>query len=289
MHTPNGIKNLKPFVKWVGGKSTSLDRLLSLFPEKITNYVEPFVGSGAVFFSLNFDKAIISDTNQELIYAYQVIKENVFELEMYLQTLIYDKTLYEKIRAWDREKNYQSRSKLERAARLIYLMKTCYNGLYRVSKKNYFNTPMGNYKDPTICDTDTLNACSAFLNQKDVDIRCCDYATLADEIDEDSFVYLDPPYFPVSKTANFTSYQSGQFAVSEQHRLFDFCLSLHKRGIRFLLSNSDVPEARELYKGFHIETIEVSRRINSVSSRRNAVNELAIMNYSKDSGELISI
>ncbi|MGN1280877.1 MAG: DNA adenine methylase [Succinivibrio sp.] len=289
MHTPNNIKNLKPFVKWVGGKTTSLDKLLELFPEKITTYVEPFVGSGAVFFSLNFDRAIINDSNQELIYAYQTIKENVFELEMYLQTLIYDKSLYEKIRAWDRAKDYQQRSRLERAARLIYLMKTCYNGLYRVSKKNYFNTPMGNYKDPTICDTETLNACSSYLNQRQVDIHCADYASLADIIPDDAFVYLDPPYFPVSKTANFTSYQSGQFADTEQYRLYEFCLLLHKRGIRFVLSNSDVPEARELYKDFNIETIEVPRRINSVISRRKGVSEIAVLNYSKDTGKLLEI
>lgn len=137
MHTHNSFENLKPFVKWVGGKGSSVERLLQLIPEHIDTYVEPFVGSGALFFSLNFDKAIINDSNSELIAAYQEIKENVFELEMFLSTLIYDKSLYEKIRSWDREKDFFKRPRIERAARLIYLMKTCYNGLYRVSKKNY--------------------------------------------------------------------------------------------------------------------------------------------------------
>ena len=179
MHTHNSFENLKPFVKWVGGKGSSVERLLQLIPEHIDTYVEPFVGSGALFFSLNFDKAIINDSNSELIAAYQEIKENVFELEMFLSTLIYDKSLYEKIRSWDREKDFFKRPRIERAARLIYLMKTCYNGLYRVSKKNYFNTPMGNYKSPLICDVPTLNACYKFLNDNNhpplLQFSCCMY------------------------------------------------------------------------------------------------------------------
>lgn len=289
MHTHNSFENLKPFVKWVGGKGSSVERLLKLIPEHIDTYVEPFVGSGALFFSLNFEKAIINDSNSELIAAYQEIKENVFELEMYLSTLIYDKSLYEKIRAWDREKDFLKRPRVERAARLIYLMKTCYNGLYRVSKKNYFNTPIGNYKSPLICDVPTLNACYSFLNEKNVAIYNQDYASLLDLIPDDAFVYLDPPYFPVSKTANFTSYQQDKFKESEQFRLFEFCMELHRRGIRFLLSNSDVPEAREIYQKFNIKVLEVCRRINSNTLRRSAVNELAVTNYDVTTGRLLVI
>lgn len=289
MHTHNSFENLKPFVKWVGGKGSSVERLLQLIPAHIDTYVEPFVGSGALFFSLNFDKAIINDSNSELIATYQEIKENVFELEMYLSTLIYDKSLYEKIRSWDREKDFFKRPRVERAARLIYLMKTCYNGLYRVSKKNYFNTPMGNYKSPLICDVPTLNACYKFLNDKNVAIYNQDYASLLDMIPDNAFVYLDPPYFPVSKTANFTSYQSDKFKETEQFRLLDFCMNLHKRRIRFLLSNSDVPEAREIYSKFNIKVLEVCRRINSNITKRSAVNELAVTNYDVATGELLKI
>lgn len=289
MHTHNSFENLKPFVKWVGGKGSSVERLLQLIPAHIDTYVEPFVGSGALFFSLNFDKAIINDSNSELIATYQEIKENVFELEMYLSTLIYDKSLYEKIRSWDREKDFFKRPRVERAARLIYLMKTCYNGLYRVSKKNYFNTPMGNYKSPLICDVPTLNACYKFLNDKNVAIYNQDYASLLDMIPDNAFVYLDPPYFPVSKTANFTSYQSDKFKETEQFRLLDFCMNLHKRGIPFLLSNSDVPEAREIYSRFNIKVLEVCRRINSNITKRSAVNELAVTNYDVATGELLKI
>lgn len=168
-------------------------------------------------------------------------------------------------------------------------MKTCYNGLYRVSKKNYFNTPMGNYKSPLICDVPTLNACYKFLNDKNVAIYNQDYASLLDMIPDNSFVYLDPPYFPVSKTANFTSYQSDKFKETEQFRLLDFCMKLHKRGIRFLLSNSDVPEAREIYSKFNIKVLEVCRRINSNITKRSAVNELAVTNYDLATGELLKI
>lgn len=289
MHSPNNFPNLKPFVKWVGGKTTSIPSLLEYIPEHISTYVEPFVGSGAVLMALNFDKAIINDSNSELINAYNVIKSNLGELEVYLSTLIYDRKLYDEIRSWDREPDFDKRSAVERAARFIFLMKTCYNGLYRVSKKNFFNTPFGNYKNPTICDTQTLEACSSFFNQKDIRILCQDYQTLIEIIPKDAFVYLDPPYFPVSKTANFTQYQSGNFKQDEHQRLYEFCLELHRRGIKFLQSNSDVPHIRGLYRDFNINTVAVSRRINSNTSKRNAVNELIITNYDKDSFELVKI
>lgn len=287
MHQQNNIPNLKPFVKWVGGKTTSIPYLLEYIPEHISTYVEPFVGSGALLMALNFDKAVINDSNTELINAYNVIKSNLGELEFYLSTLMYDKKLFDEIRAWDRDPDFNKRSNVERAARFIYLMKTCYNGLYRVSKKNYFNTPFGNYKNPTICDTPTLEACSNFLNNKDIVILNQDYQSLLDVIPSDAFVYLDPPYFPISKTANFTQYQSETFRTDEHLRLYEFCCELHKRGIRFLQSNSDVPHIRELYKSFNINTVSVSRRINSNISKRNAVNELVITNYDKDSFELL--
>ena len=256
MHTKNNLENLKPFVKWVGGKGSSVERLLKLMPEHVTTYVEPFIGSGAMFFSVNFDKALINDANTELMLTYEVIRDRVFELEMYLSSLIYDKNLYETIRNWDREKDFLQKDKVERAARLIYLMKTCF-------------------------------AASSYLNAKKVEIFNDDYEKLLDKIEKGSFVYLDPPYFPVSKTANFTSYQSGKFCNSEQVRLRNFCVKLHEKGVLFMLSNSDVEEAHELYKGFNIHVLEVLRKINSNTAKRNAVNELAITNYDSDTGKLI--
>ena len=287
MHTKNNLENLKPFVKWVGGKGSSVERLLKLMPEHVTTYVEPFIGSGAMFFSVNFDKALINDANTELMLTYEVIRDRVFELEMYLSSLIYDKNLYETIRNWDREKDFLQKDKVERAARLIYLMKTCFNGLYRVNKKGFFNTPFGRYNQVQICDSKTLNAVSSYLNAKKVEIFNDDYEKLLDKIEKGSFVYLDPPYFPVSKTANFTSYQSGKFCNSEQVRLRNFCVKLHEKGVLFMLSNSDVEEAHELYKGFNIHVLEVLRKINSNTAKRNAVNELAITNYDSDTGKLI--
>lgn len=287
MQNSNNIPNLKPFVKWVGGKNTSVNRLLELMPDEIGTYVELFVGSGALFFSLNFKKAIINDSNSELINTYKVIKDHVGELKFFLSSLIYDKELFLKIRSWDREPDYLKRAPIDRAGRFIYLMKTCYNGLYRVSQKNYFNTPFGQYTDPNICDSPTLDACSSYLNDRDVSIFNQDYEALLDKIDSDSFVYLDPPYFPISKTANFTSYQKDKFNDNEQYRLFNFCKALHRKGVKFMLSNSDIPEVRDLYKEFNIHVIEVPRRINSKSTKRSAVNELAVTNYDKDTFELL--
>lgn len=286
MHIHNQYKDLKPFTKWVGGKSSSVPSLLEFIPEKISTYVEPFVGCGALFFSLDFERAIINDVNSELMNTYEVIRSNVGELEFYLSTLIYDRKLFEKIRAWDREEDFLKRPKVERAARFIYLMKTCYNGLYRVSRKNYFNTPFGNHTSPNICDVPTLNACSRFLNHAEVSILNQDYKELLDRIPEDAFVYLDPPYSPVSKTASFTSYQSEEFTQTAQHELYEFCMKLHERGIRFMLSNSDVEEMRTLYGRFNISELDVLRRVNSNTRRRNAVKELVITNYDRESFEL---
>lgn len=288
MQQSNQIENLKPFVKWVGGKSSSVNRLLELMPEHIDTYVEPFVGSGALFFAVNFKKAIINDVNEELINTYKVIKDNVGALEFFLSSLIYDKQLYDTIRAWDRDPHYKIRPKEDRAGRFIYLMKTCFNGLYRVNKKGFFNTPFGKYTSPLICDTKTLNACSKYLNEHEVTILNGDYQKILSYLNQDCFVYLDPPYYPISKTANFTQFQKENFKEDSQYQLFEFCKELHKRGIKFMLSNSDVPEIRNLYQDFDIHVIEVSRKVNSNTAKRNAVNELAIINYDKDSGEILS-
>ena len=288
MQQSNQIENLKPFVKWVGGKSSSVNRLLELMPEHIDTYVEPFVGSGALFFAVNFKKAIINDVNEELINTYKVIKDNVGALEFFLSSLIYDRQLYGTIRAWDRDPHYTNRPKEDRAGRFIYLMKTCFNGLYRVNKKGFFNTPFGKYTSPLICDTKTLNACSKYLNEHEVTILNGDYQKILSYLNQDCFVYLDPPYYPISKTANFTQFQKENFKEDSQYQLFEFCKELHKRGIKFMLSNSDVPEIRNLYQDFDIHVIEVSRKVNSNTAKRNAVNELAIINYDKDSSEILS-
>ena len=288
MQQSNQIENLKPFVKWVGGKSSSVNRLLELMPEHIDTYVEPFVGAGALFFAVNFKKAIINDVNEELINTYKVIKDNVGALEFFLSSLIYDRQLYGTIRAWDRDPHYTNSPKENRSGRSIYLMKTCFNGLYRVNKKGFFNTPFGKYTSPLICDTKTLNACSKYLNEHEVTILNGDYQKILSYLNQDCFVYLDPPYYPISKTANFTQFQKENFKEDSQYQLFEFCKELHKRGIKFMLSNSDVPEIRNLYQDFDIHVIEVSRKVNSNTAKRNAVNELAIINYDKDSSEILS-
>ncbi|MGN0915661.1 MAG: DNA adenine methylase [Succinivibrio sp.] len=281
--------SLKPFVKWVGGKSRSLNQLLPLIPDKISTYVEPFVGGGAMFYAVNFKRAIINDVNYDLINTYQVIKDNVDELEFFLKTLIYDKQTFLNIRAMDRSPEYPKLPRVERAGRLIYLLKTCYNGLYRVSSKGFFNTPFGNYKNPTICDSQTLEACSRYLNDHDVRIENKDFYDLLDIIPEDAFVYLDPPYVPLSKTASFTAYHKDDFPIESHYRLNDFVHDLHNRGIRFMLSNSDCDLTREIFRDFKITTISARRSINSDTSKRAAISELVITNYNTQTFELIKI
>jgi DNA adenine methylase len=270
----------KPFVKWVGGKRRSLPVLLSYVPEVVDTYVEPFVGGGAMFFALKFKHAIINDCNEELICAYKAIRDNLEELKSVLRTFRNEKECFLEVRAWDRDPEFRTRrSEVERGARLIYLLKTCFNGLYRVNGKNHFNTPFGRNENPTICDEPTLEACHRYLNEKDVEICCEDYRKLLDRIPQSAFVYLDPPYCPLNSTSSFTSYQTGGWNDEDQTQLRDFCRELDKRGIRFMESNSTAPLCFDLYKEFRISTLDSARRINSVASKRGAIKELVITNF----------
>ncbi|MGN0908505.1 MAG: DNA adenine methylase [Succinivibrio sp.] len=270
----------KPFVKWVGGKRRSLPVLLSYLPERIDTYVEPFVGGGAMLFAVKFKRAVINDCNEELICAYKAIRDNLEELKALLKTFRYEKEMFMEIRGWDREEGFRSKhSEVERAARLIYLLKTCFNGLYRVNSKNYFNTPFGRLVNPTICDEPTLEACHRFLNEKEVEIRCGDYRDLLGQIPESSFVYLDPPYAPLTPTSSFTSYQMGVWNDKDQEDLRNFCRALDDRGIRFMESNSTAPLCFDLYKEFKISTLDAKRFINSVGTKRGAIKELVITNF----------
>lgn len=268
-----------PFVKWVGGKRRSLKHLMNYVPEHISTYVEPFVGGGAMLFALKFDRAIINDSNAELINAYCVIRDDVDELIKILKDMPHNLEFFKEVRAWDREKNFLERPRVERAARLIYLLKTCFNGLYRVSKKNYFNTPFGKIKNPNICNVESLMAVHDFLNTRNIEIMCCDYEDMIDTIPDDSFVYLDPPYAPLSSTSFFTSYQPGEWGDLEQRSLAWHCAQLDKRKIKFMQSNSTAPICFELYKKYQINTLDAKRYINSVATGRGSIKELVITNY----------
>lgn len=278
-----------PFLKWVGGKRQLLPELTSRLPASFNSYHEPFVGGGALFFHLarfshlsrQFPKlnspVFLSDTNPELISAYEVVRDDVESLIEDLKQHIYDRDYYYQIRNSDRSPEFVLWSAVKRASRLIYLNKTCFNGLYRVNSQGQFNVPIGRYKNPRIVDEENLRACSQSL--KSAQLSSASFQISTEKCQPGDFVYFDPPYAPLSQTADFTGYTQGGFGIDRQEELRDTCVSLHKRDVKFMVSNSDVPLIRKLYQNFRIETVQVSRAVNSNSARRGKVDEVIIRNY----------
>ena len=291
---------LKPFVKWVGGKSQLIDELEKMLPvggEKVlTKYCEPMVGGGALLFNIllkyDFEELYISDINSELVNAYNTIKNNVNELisklkEMQLSFLPMDengrKFYYYSIRDKFNATSLTDETAINKAAYFIFLNKTCFNGLYRVNKKGQFNVPMGAYKNPTICDEENLLNISNVL--QNVTIVCDDYSLSKNFIDNNTFVYLDPPYRPISDTSAFTSYNSDTFDDSEQIRLAKFIDELNSKGAKIVLSNSDPKNVNtddtffdDLYKAYKIKRVSATRMINSKADNRGKISELLIFN-----------
>jgi len=273
----------KPFVKWVGGKRQLLKQFrdLGLYPpedfDPITNtYFEPFVGGGAVFFDLLPETAYLSDLNNELVVTYNVIKNDVENLIKSLKKHKLDKEYFLKIRAQNPEKL----SDLNTASRFIYLNRTCFNGMYRVNSKGGFNVPFGKYTNPLICDKNNLRKASKAL--KNVEIKKQDYKEVLKRARKGDFVYFDPPYYPVSKTASFTSYTCEGFFDKEQIELRDAFMVLHKRGCFVMLSNSDTLFINKIYsepKGLHITKVQAGRAINSDASKRGKITEVLVTNY----------
>lgn len=273
----------KPFVKWVGGKRQLLKtfRMRNLYPPhsfnlKSNTYYEPFVGGGAVFFDLLPDKAILSDMNQELVITYNVIKNEVENLIKLLKKHKYDKDYFLKIRA----KKIQNLSNLEIASRFIYLNRTAFNGMYRVNSKGEFNVPFGKYSNPLICDENNLRNVSKIL--KNVKILHRDYKEVLKTAKKGDFIYFDPPYYPLSKTASFTAYTKDSFLDKEQIELRDTFLELDKKGCFVMLSNSDAPFINEIYSGFkniRITKVDANRNINSKASGRGKIKEILVTNY----------
>ncbi|MFH1890782.1 MAG: DNA adenine methylase [Candidatus Kuenenbacteria bacterium] len=273
----------KPFVKWVGGKRQLLKQFrdLGLYPpenfDPITNtYFEPFVGGGAVFFDLLPETAYLSDLNNELVVTYNVIKNDVENLIKSLKKHKLDKEYFLKIRAQKPEKL----SDLNTASRFIYLNRTCFNGMYRVNSKGGFNVPFGKYTNPLICDESNLRKASKAL--KNVEIKKQDYKEVLKKAKKGDFIYFDPPYYPISKTASFTSYTSESFLDKEQIELRDTFVELHKRGCFVMLSNSDTPLINKIYsepKGLRITKVQAGRAINSDASKRGKITEVLVTNY----------
>jgi DNA adenine methylase len=270
---------LPTFVKWAGGKNQLIEQFKNFFPEKIDGYIEPFVGGGAVFFYVkaNFEpqKIILSDTNEELINSYEVIRDDV---DCLIDLLKQHREKHCKEYYYDvRQIDADVLSKIEKAARFIYLNKTCFNGLYRVNSRGKFNVPMGSYKNPSIFKEKELRQASNLL--KGVELKTCSFEHIIDFAEEGDFIYLDPPYHPVSRTANFTSYTSDSFSESDQIRLAETYKKLDARGCRVMLSNSDTPFINELYKDFTIHTVKAKRMINCDATKRGAINEVVVLNY----------
>ena len=269
-----------PVVKWVGGKRQLIDDLTPLFPKKITAYCEPFVGGGAVLFSLQPKIAYVNDINAELINIYEVIRDDVDALIAALSEHKNEEKYFYSIRDWDRDsETYLQRSKVQRAARIIYLNKTCYNGLFRVNNAGEFNAPYGHYKKPNIVSAPTLRAVSNYFQSTQLTFTYTDYAEVLSNVPKGTFVYLDPPYDPVSDTANFTGYTRGGFDRTEQVRLRECCDELTRRKIKFMLSNSATEFIREQYADYDITPVRAKRAINSNASKRGHVDEVVIRNY----------
>jgi DNA adenine methylase len=275
-------KLVAPVLKWVGGKRQLLDTLKPLFPKGYKSYCEPFIGGGAVLFSIQPKNAYVNDINAELINVYNVIQNDVDELIELLKLMKNDSKFFYEIRDWDRDREkYQSLSEVQKAARIIYLNKTCYNGLYRVNNAGEFNSPFGSYKNPNIVNEPVLRAVSNYFNKANIHFTTGDYSLVLKNITKGTFVYLDPPYDPISTSSNFTGYSRGGFGREEQIRLKAFCDKLDSRGIKFMLSNSATEFILDQYQNYKITRVQAKRSINSVGSKRGNVDEVVVTNYER--------
>jgi DNA adenine methylase len=264
----------RPVLKWAGGKTQLLAPIAALLPARIGTYFEPFVGGGAVFFALaaerRFQRAVIGDRNPDLVAVYQAIQTDVEAVIRELKKLKHSERDYYEIRARN------PRGLAQRAARVIYLNKTGYNGLYRVNRSGRFNVPFGRYENPTICDADNLRSVADALGG--VEIRVADFEELCARARRGDAVYFDPPYVPLSRTSSFTAYDRHPFGGSEQERLAELFGRLGRRGVAAVLSNSDTPVTRSLYAGFRFESVRVTRPINCRPSQRGPIPELLVVN-----------
>ena len=271
---------VSPVLKWVGGKRQLLDNLIPLVPKNYKTYCEPFVGGGALLFKLQPQVAVVNDINVDLINVYEVIRDNVVDLINTLETHENTSMHFYEVRDWDRNRDFYSKlSKVEKAARTIYLNKTCFNGLFRVNNAGEFNSPFGNYRNPNIVNAPVLKALNTYFNSVDMELSSGDYKDVLDGLPKNSFVYFDPPYDPVSSTSNFTGYAKGGFNRDEQIRLRKCCDELNERGIKFMLSNSATDFIKEQYAEYNITIVKAKRMVNSVAAKRGDVEEVIVRNY----------
>jgi DNA adenine methylase len=299
----NKLHRAKPFLKWAGSKRQLLNHFSKLYPQKlkdgaIQNYYEPFLGSGAVFFDVaqryQIEYACLCDVNEDLVLTYKMVQSHVSALtaalyqhqEKYLPldkaarlTYFYDQRTRFNTQRFDEGLNKNIRKQIVRAAQLIFLNRTCFNGLFRVNSKGAFNTPAGDYIKPAICDEENLQAVSTLLEK--VIIKKADFTTVLKDVKPASFVYFDPPYRPLSRSASFTAYSKPAFTDVQQAQLADVYKKLDKKGVAIMLSNSDTNDLffDNLYKGFHIMRIPAKRLINADATKRGTINEILVTNY----------
>lgn len=272
---------MRPLLKWVGGKSRLIKRLSLVVPRNFNLYIEPFVGGGALLFYMTPSTGVISDSNEELMNFYKQVRDNPLELLEKVKYIDLSESVYLSIRGIDKEVNWRDKkSCLYRAARFLYLNRTSFNSIWRVNSKNCMNTPFGKYKKITFPTEDHMLKASEFLRKlKILDI---DFYSTLEYADNNTFVYLDPPYIPYSDTANFTKYASADFGIEDQKRLVSYCNELTNIGAKFLLSNSDTALTRELYSSFIIEAVEVYHSVGASAESRREKGEVIIRNYDDD-------
>lgn len=274
---------VKPFLKWAGGKRQLQEVLRANLPKQWDKnskfYFEPFIGGGAMFFDLQPPRATISDRNPELINCYEVIRNAVDELIEELKKHKSEESYYYNLRDWDRNDILRTKSPVESAARIIFLNKTCYNGLFRVNSSGQFNVPFGRYSNPNILDVSVLKAVSEYLQSSKINIFNQDFQAAVQDAQEGDFIYFDPPYDPVSSTASFTSYYTNKFNKDEQVRLKETVDELNHRGCHILLSNAYTDFIRDLYSDYQQVKVLATRSINSVATKRGSVEEILIKNY----------
>jgi len=277
---------VRPFLKWAGGKRQLLPEIVKYVPKRTSKhtYYEPFIGGGALLFELQPQKAVINDSNKELINCYEVVRDSLDELieELSKDKYTNSETSYYEMRDLDRStKKYEILSEVEKAARIIYLNKTCYNGLFRVNSQGQFNVPFGRYKNPNFLDDAVLRAVNKYLNSNNITLLNQDFAEAVKDAKRGDFVYFDPPYDPVSETASFTGYDVNGFNRDEQERLKEEFDALHKRGCKVMLSNSCTDFILDLYKDYQDTIIKVraTRSINSNALKRGRVEEVLVLNY----------
>lgn len=295
----------EPFVKWAGGKSQLLTVFNTLYPRIFKTYYEPFLGGGAVFFDLyakrKISRAVLSDLNADLMNLWAAVRENVNELINQLETFrkkVNDRTFYyEKRKEFNSIKlreNFLDEPDIRKASLLIFLNKTCYNGLYRVNAKGEFNVPFGRYKNPQLFDEENLRAVHEALKDRDrIKLLCTDFQDAVKGAEKGDFIYFDPPYQPLGKTANFTEYTAGGFGPDEQRRLAEVFRNMDERGCFLMLSNSSKREVLEpLYKPYfekgYVLEVKAARAISSIGSKRGPVKEFVIMNYAPNRDQTLS-